>query len=97
MDADPDDAHVREPFRTTGTRKVLDYIERTLSEVTEQIRKGADGDPTITLKRVERYEAVLDEAGSSRFRAKDHEVKYSFPGKTGDEAWRFSGNPSHGG
>lgn len=68
----------------------LAFIENTLQEVCDQMQSGGSGNVVIQLRRLDRYDAVRSkDLVSTECRVKDHQVKYSWPGKTGAEAWRF--------
>lgn len=68
--------------------KVLSFIEQTTDAIEEQLALHPPGQPSITLKRVTCLKPQ-NEDGELQWKAKDHEVVYSFPGKTKEEAWRF--------
>ena len=73
-----------------GSRKARQWIEEVLAEVLEEVAKGKDGAACVKLRRIEGYEARLSQdTVTTEFAAKDHEVKYCWPGRTPDEAWRF--------
>lgn len=75
---------------TAASSKARSFIETTLQQVCEEVSLGEHGNAAVQLRRLEKYEAVVgDDLVSTQFKAKDHAVKYSWPGKTSDEAWRF--------
>lgn len=68
----------------------LAFIEHALDQVQDQMQRGEDGNPVIYLRRLDGYDAVLSQDQvSTEFKAKDHPVKYSWPGNSSGEAWRF--------
>ena len=82
---DVDDVRVA-PLRECQTR-VIDYIEKTFNQILQDIQIRPCGHPSIVLKR------IAD--GKPRnpddcWDVVDREMKISFPGKTKEEAWRFS-------
>lgn len=73
-----------------GSLKARQWIEEVLTEVVKEVAKGKDGAASVKLRRIKGYEARLSQdAVTTEFAAKDHEVKYCWPGRTPDEAWRF--------
>lgn len=78
------------PILSQGSIKVRQWIEDVLNGIVREVAKGEHGDACVVFRRVQKYEAkVKPHVTSAPFSAKDHEVKYSWPGKTADEAWRF--------
>ena len=73
-----------------GTPKVRQWIENVLTRVIEEVAKGKDGQVSVVLRRMHKYEATVNtHEHPTDFAAKDHEVRYSWPGQSPDEAWRF--------
>jgi hypothetical protein len=68
--------------------KVLSFIEKTITGIEEQLALNPPGRPSVKLKRITGLKPQ-NEDGELQWKAKDHEVVYSFPGKTKEEAWRF--------
>ena len=73
-------------MNAANARKVLDYIERTTGSIEDELRLRPPGKPSITLTRITGLKLDSDGHG---WIAQEHEVTYSFPGKTKEEAWRF--------
>lgn len=78
---------------TAENRKVLDFIESCFNGILQQIKVRPYGKPVIALKRIVAVKPSYDETDSTRLKwnIQDREVRYSFPGKNKDEAWRFGG------
>jgi hypothetical protein len=75
---------------SSGSHKAKAWIEATLTQVLEDIEKGAAGKPSVRLRRLDGYQAVPSEDfATAKFQVTDHPVKYAWPGQTGEEAWRF--------
>jgi len=77
---------------TAANQKVVDYIENTFSNILREIEARPCGKPVIILKRIVAVRPYYDEADFMRLKwhIEDREVQYRFPGRTEDEAWRFS-------
>ena len=73
-------------MNAANARKVLDYIERTTCNIEDELKLRPPGKPSINLIRITGLK--LDSDGHD-WVAQEHEVTYSFPGKTKEEAWRF--------
>ena len=73
------------------SQRVLHFIESTVEAIEEQLQLRPPGKPSITLIRITGLKPH-DESGTGEagWVARDHEVTYSFPVKTKDDAWRFS-------
>jgi meiotic recombination protein SPO11 len=77
---------------TTANQQVLDYIEATFNAILHEIRQSsADGKPVVTLKRIVSVKPYFDDDDFAQLKwhVKACEVKYHFPGRNKDEAWRF--------
>ena len=61
--------------------RVIEYIEATFLAILEEIQKRPVGHPLITLKRIVRSQSQ---------QPNQRQVTYGWPGRTRDEAWRFS-------
>lgn len=78
------------PNLSATSHRALSLIEDWLQNVHDQIQLGKLGEPVVKLRRIEGYEATLGhDTNSTQYKVKAHEVKYGWPGKTSDEAWRF--------
>ena len=70
---------------------VVEYIESTFSTILSEIQKQPFGHPQITLRRIMALDAHEDiDSLITSFEIKHRTVTYGFPGKTKDEAWRFT-------
>ncbi|KAJ9500047.1 endodeoxyribonuclease [Exophiala xenobiotica] len=80
------------PQITVASQKVLDFIENTFNNILREIEVRPCGKPVIVLRRIVAVRPYYDEADFMRLKwhIEDREVQYRFPGKTDDEAWRFS-------
>ena len=73
-----------------GSQRVLHFIETTVEDIEEQLQLRPPGKPSITLKRITGLKPYDDPGiGGAVWVARDHDVTYSCPGKTREEAWRF--------
>jgi hypothetical protein len=73
-----------------ASETALAFVEHSLERVCHEMQQGEVGDPAIYLRRLDSYEMVSSQdLANIGYRAKDHPVKYSWPGKTSGEAWRF--------
>jgi hypothetical protein len=74
----------------TPQERVVAYIETSLGCIVNAIQVRPDGLPSITLKRIRDVKGFLNPV-TQRVERKivDREVKYGFPGKNKDDAWRF--------
>ena len=72
------------------SQRVLHFIGSTVEAIEKQLQLHPPGKPSITLTRITGWKPH-DESGRGEavWVARDHEVTYSFPGKTKEEAWRF--------
>lgn len=78
------------PVRSTGSCKARHWIENVLNKVADEVAKGKDGDASVWLWRIASYRAIVKhDTGTTEFTTRDRPVKYSWPGKSSDEAWRF--------
>ncbi|OCT52499.1 Meiotic recombination protein rec12 [Cladophialophora carrionii] len=78
---------------TTANQQVIDYIEATFNAILYEIRRpSADGKPVVTLNRIVSVKPYYDDDDFARLKwhVEAREVKYHFPGKNRDEAWRFA-------
>ena len=82
---DVDDVRVA-PLRECQTR-VIDYIEKTFNQILQDIQIRLCGHPSIVLKRIA---DTKPRDPDDCLEVIDREMKISFPGKTKEEAWRFS-------
>ena len=70
---------------------VVEYIEGTFSTILSEIQKEPFGHPCFTLRRITALDAHEDiDSLTTSFEIKHRTVTYYFPGKTKDEAWRFT-------
>ena len=77
-------------FPSPASANALTLISNELDQIYSELQKGEAGHATVHLRRLDRYDATLSQdLVSTEFKAKNHAVKYSWPGKTADEAWRF--------
>lgn len=77
---------------SAGSLEARRWIENVLNRILEEVAKGKNGQVCVVLRRIQKYEAaVKQDTVTTEFRARDHEAKYTWPGKTADEAWRFGG------
>ena len=75
---------------TGNAHKVLHYIDDTVQNIEEELQARPPGKPSITLNRVTGLKPHnQSENGSTEWLPQDHEVTYTFPGRTREEAWRF--------
>ena len=82
---DVDDVRVA-PLRECQTR-AIDYIEKTFNQILQDIQIRPCGHPSIVLKRI--ADAKTRDPDDC-LEVIDREMKISFPGKTKEEAWKFS-------
>ena len=72
------------------SQRVLHFIEDTVQDIEEQLALRPAGKPSITLNRITGLRPHDDaQNGEGAWVAREHQVTYSFPGKTKEEAWRF--------
>lgn len=76
-------------MNSESAQKVLDFIANTVQQIEKQLKLRPPGSPSITLKRLTGLKPQTQDGSEIQWVAKDHEVVYSFPGRTKDEAWRF--------
>jgi hypothetical protein len=76
---------------TPAGQRVLDYIEETFDNILGEVKTRPCGKPVIILRRIVSVRPYYDEVdpGILKWHIQDREVKYFYPGKTKDEAWRF--------
>ena len=77
---------------TAAGQQVLDFVEATFNGILHEIRRpSGDGKPVITLHRITAVRPYFDEDDFMRLKwhIESRDVKYHFPGKNKDEAWRF--------
>jgi hypothetical protein len=82
---DSDDAR-KPPLRESQSR-VTDYIEKTFNQILKDIQIRPCGHPNIVLRRIA---DAKPRDPDDCWDVVDREMKISFPGKTKEEAWRFS-------
>ncbi|EXJ60626.1 hypothetical protein A1O7_04779 [Cladophialophora yegresii CBS 114405] len=78
---------------TTANQQVIDYIEATFNAILDEIRRpSADGKPVLILDRIVSVKPYYDDDDFARLKwhVEAREVRYHFPGKNKDEAWRFA-------
>ena len=70
---------------------VVEYIESTFRIILSEIQKRPFGHPHITLRRITALDAHEDiDSLTTSFDIRHRTVTYGFPGKTKEEAWRFT-------
>jgi hypothetical protein len=67
--------------------KVIEYIENTFNQIIQSIQDRPCGHPSIVLKRIT---DVKPRGPDDGWEVVDREMRISFPGKSKEEAWRFS-------
>ena len=76
---------------TESRRRVLSYIEQSIEAILDQLQTRPAGNPSILLRRIS---SLSLEQGITRcdtqWQVNDREVRYSFPGRSKDDAKRFS-------
>ena len=80
------DVVCKPPMRESQIR-VTDYIESTFKQILENIQIRPCGHPSIVLKRIA---DAKTRGPDDCWEVVDREMRISFPGKTKEEAWRFS-------
>ena len=76
---------------TQSQKAVIDYIEDTFSRLLAEIQRRPHGHPEIVLRKITSLKAHEDiDSGTIVWDIQDREVRYGFPGKTKEEAWRFA-------
>jgi hypothetical protein len=90
VDLSQDHADLSQNSRSEASETALAFIEQSLERVCHEMQQGEASNPAIYLRRLDRYDVVSSQnLVGNEHRAKDHAVKYSWPGKTAGEAWRF--------
>ena len=80
---------------TPGNTRVITFIETTFNQILEDIQKRPCGQPAVKIRRIVKISPFYDiETSEMQWDVEDREVVYGWPGKNGDEAWRF-GKPVH--
>lgn len=76
---------------TAANQRVVDHIERILRDIVTDIDVSSGRRPVITLRRISAIVPYYDRIDPAclRWHIEDREVRYHFPGKTKEEAWRF--------
>ncbi|RMZ88035.1 hypothetical protein DV736_g4730, partial [Chaetothyriales sp. CBS 134916] len=70
--------------------KVLGYIDETVENIYRELHTQPGGVPSITLKRISQLKPYQQPDGQTRWEIESRDTRYSFPGKTKDEARRFA-------
>ncbi|KAL2394049.1 Meiotic recombination protein rec12 [Exophiala dermatitidis] len=87
---------LKEPVTTASIspekQRVLSYIADTFNNILRDIRARPSGRPVIILKRVVAVQPYYERPDSMRVKChiQSREMRYHFPGKNADEAWRFA-------
>ena len=75
---------------TEANQKVTDYIEQTFENVLSELQASPPGRPKIVLRHIT---SALPAAGPdiriTPWQVNNREIKYSWPGSSAKEAWRF--------
>ncbi|EXJ93836.1 hypothetical protein A1O1_02229 [Capronia coronata CBS 617.96] len=80
------------PAVSAENQRVLNYIENSFNSILREIRLRPPGKPVLVLKRIVAVKPYYDNDDLQRVKCdiESREVRYHFPGKNEDEAWRFT-------
>ena len=76
------------------SQRVVCFIENTFEQIKRRLQQQPPGEPSVTFRRITGLKPN-HELGSQQVAwvAREHEVTYSWPGKTKEEACRFGEMP----